>query len=400
MGRWKYGIFFLLFGISVVIPTTLPPQPMFAQTQEPVGELAKSISVFIQETNRPNIFGSGVIIGRIGTFYTVLTAAHVVDASGDYLLRTHDGAKHRITQVTKLQPELDLAIVRFESASRYTIAKLGDSDKLYLSDSLYVGGFPKGSYGVVDGTFTITPGILSAKLTQGAKDGYTITYSNQTRAGMSGGPVLNQFGEVVAIHGRKVADATDLNGSPTGTGTWVNLGIPINRYTSIQTEFSIAKQPKSSPRQPSAALPPSSRISLADVKPLPFALPKTESSKASSPQEKCIETRINTIVVPCHSHSIVRGETDKRGKLIHDGNQRFADKSYEDAIHSYEAALKLDSKIAVAYFNQGLAYVRVKNNTKAIANFTKAQDLFKSQREASYLEQTEKILQQLQQERS
>lgn len=398
MGRWKYGTCFLLFGISVVIPTILPPQPMFAQTQEPVGELAKSISVFIQETNRPNIFGSGVIIGRTGTLYTVLTAAHVVDSSGDYLLRTHDGAKHRITQVTKLRPDLDLAIVRFESASRYTIAKLGDSDKLYLSDSLYVGGFPKGSYGVVDGTFTITPGILSAKLTQGTKDGYTLTYSNQTRVGMSGGPVLNQFGEVVAIHGRKVADAVDLNGNPMGTGTWVNLGIPINRYTSFQTEFSIAKQPKSSPRKPSAALPPSPRISLADVKPLPFALPKTESSKPSSPQEKCIETRINTIVVPCHR--IVKGETDKRGKLIHDGNQRFADESYEDAIRIYEAALKLDAKIAVAYFNQGLAYVRLKNNTKAIANFTQAQDLFKSQQEASYLEQTEKILQQLQQERS
>ncbi|MBO1347539.1 MAG: GUN4 domain-containing protein [Hormoscilla sp. GUM202] len=53
-----------------------------------------------------------------------------------------------------------------------------------------------------------------------APEGYTLIYNNTTRGGMSGGPILDESGAIVGIHGK---------GNPSG-GIKENYGIPIERY--------------------------------------------------------------------------------------------------------------------------------------------------------------------------
>jgi S1-C subfamily serine protease len=195
-----------------------------AQARLSVAKVALKITVLIQSVDQPEHFGSGVIIGRFGNHYTVLTAFHVVDRSDRYTLRTPDGIDYPLKNIQRL-PNIDMATVQFESDRINAVAKLGNSDAISLATPVYVAGFPKPGLkpGLNIGPiFTTSTGEISAIIpTAQAKEGYAIGYNAATRRGMGGGPVLNDAGEVIAIHGRKEA---------VRGGTWMNFGVPIHFY--------------------------------------------------------------------------------------------------------------------------------------------------------------------------
>ncbi|MCG9889907.1 MAG: serine protease, partial [Thermosynechococcaceae cyanobacterium MS004] len=187
---------------------------------------AEEVTVFIQGVNSPDTFGSGVIIGKTAKGYSVLTAAHVVAGIDQFTVKTKDGLQYAVKSAQRLAG-LDLAIVQFESNSTYAIARLGNSDGVTQTNTVYVAGYPKPGRNITVPLFTITDGRVASIIPNSeATEGYGLAYSNPTRAGMSGGPVFNEAGEVIAIHGRKEGES---DGSST-SGAWVNLGIPINRF--------------------------------------------------------------------------------------------------------------------------------------------------------------------------
>lgn len=193
---------------------SLTHTPSLSQEQKslPVAEIAKQVTVRI--LTEPGA-GSGVVIARQGQTYTVLTCQHVVanSKSGKYSVLSADGTIHpaRLKSVPKLEG-VDLALVQFESKITYQVAALGDSHTLSAGASVYATGFPNYHFINQDSiedtrdwgrrAFQLTTGKFSLLLERSLPQGYRLGYTNEVEVGMSGGPVLNELGEVVGINGR------------------------------------------------------------------------------------------------------------------------------------------------------------------------------------------------------
>jgi tetratricopeptide (TPR) repeat protein len=526
-----YRLTALLMGTTMLVA-----QPFYwekAVAQSSIGKIAQDVTVFIQGVNNPDNFGSGVIIGRSGKSYTVLTAAHVVSGTDQYTIQTGDGLQYTLKNVQKLS-NLDMAVVQFDSSSSYTIAELGNSEQISLTSSVYVAGFPKPGQNITVPVLAVTNGEIAQVLpANSARDGYGFAYTNSTRAGMSGGPVFNSQGQVVAIHGRKEGEA----GGGATNGAWLNLGIPINRYKTAgaggsqiakvssvdqqqqkareeaqrkaaleaqqqaqeqsrlarekvaqqqaaletqrkaqeqaqrqaaletqkknqaaaqrqaqeqaqqqaaletqkknqvaaqrqaqeqaQRQAALETQKKSQEQaQRQAALAAqkkgqgqvaaqqqskaaSAKAFLAAASPFAAAVSQPQATATPSSRQVCEEIRINTIVSKrCRTESVFQESASgsKSGSsaeaYVNNGNARVASGSYQDAVEDYNAAIQGNSSLAIAFFNRGLAYYRLGKNERAIADFSKAADLFKSQGDAQKLQKTQDILQSLTQANS
>jgi tetratricopeptide (TPR) repeat protein len=88
---------------------------------------------------------------------------------------------------------------------------------------VYVAGFPASTTTVVDGSFQSTAGTVTGIASIPDNSGYSLIYDSITQLGMSGGSVLNEEGQLVAIHGRGAHDT--LNSQKNG----FNIGIVIEK---------------------------------------------------------------------------------------------------------------------------------------------------------------------------
>jgi S1-C subfamily serine protease len=202
--------------ISHLLWRVLVPNPSY---------IAKTITVRIDGANT----GSGVIVEHQGDRYVVLSNWHVVSAGDKPLppksltIRTIDGQKHPLWAKTIVRVgKLDLAILEFQSKHRYPTASIGNSDRLSEGESLYVSGWADPSPQFSTRTYQLLIGNLSGRIDR-PQDGYALVYTVNALPGMSGGPVLDNRGNLVGINGRATVDLR------TGTVNSV-LGIDINRY--------------------------------------------------------------------------------------------------------------------------------------------------------------------------
>ncbi|TAG91240.1 MAG: hypothetical protein EAZ09_19000 [Oscillatoriales cyanobacterium] len=218
--RFKYGISAALIGATIAIVQT---QNAVAQSAEQVNKIAEQITVLIEGPSQ----GSGIIIAREGSTYYVLTCEHVIKGGGEFKIVAPDRTPYRVDNSNIIQlPGVDLAIVPFVSSSNYEIAQLGDSKTVTVGEQVYVSGWPKPGETITRQIRQMTAGQISAR--ERVSDGYELIYTNPTRQGMSGGPILDLRGRVVGIHGR-----TDANREETIAKAWVNLGIPINTFVEL-----------------------------------------------------------------------------------------------------------------------------------------------------------------------
>jgi Flp pilus assembly protein TadD len=97
---------------------------------------------------------------------------------------------------------------------------------------LYVAGFPGMDRAITSSILVVREGKISANSHKTFDKGYSLIYSNDTLNGMSGGAVLNNNGELVAIHG--VGDR-DEDGRKNG----FNLGIPIERFGTVASRMGV-----------------------------------------------------------------------------------------------------------------------------------------------------------------
>ncbi|MGB3266097.1 MAG: trypsin-like peptidase domain-containing protein [Microcoleus sp.] len=219
--KFKYGLSAALIGATIAI---VQMQNAVAQSAEQVNKIAEQITVLIEgEQNQ----GSGIIIAREGSTYYVLTAKHVIAGGGEFKIVTPDRNSFRFDSSNTIQlPGVDLAIAPFVSSGNYEIAQLGDSKTVNVGEQVYVSGWPKPGETINRQIRQMTAGQISAR--ERVNDGYELIYTNPTRQGMSGGPILDVRGRVIGIHGR-----TDANREDTIAKAWVNLGIPINTFVEL-----------------------------------------------------------------------------------------------------------------------------------------------------------------------
>jgi tetratricopeptide (TPR) repeat protein len=203
-------------------------------TKAAIAKIAQQTTVRI--TSSANSFGSGVIIQKQGNIYTLLTAKHVVAKKGkiypQLTAMTANGNKIAIKDIRLASKDVDLAIVKFTSNNNYPVAKLArNSDEIVEGMPVYVSGYPLGT-DAKKAIYSFLAGKVAANSSQPVNAyGYSMVYSNETLPGQSGGPVWNDRGEVVAIHGMGDVDSRFLEESGSRQGrvkTGFNLGIGTN----------------------------------------------------------------------------------------------------------------------------------------------------------------------------
>lgn len=186
-----------------------PVEPVKSAT---IAEIARQVTVRVLTKTS---MGSGAIVQRqVGT-YTVLTCNHVVASSqnGSYTILTADGVTHTARrQLMQTFAGVDLALLQFDSSKSYRVANLGNSRALTKGDRAYASGFPNYQFlnkSRVEETrnwgikaFRLTTGTVALLLEPTLLEGYSLGYTNEIEQGMSGGPVLNQKGEIIGINGR------------------------------------------------------------------------------------------------------------------------------------------------------------------------------------------------------
>ena len=163
--------------------------------------------------------GTGIVVDANGY---ILTNSHVVsdgDAKSVNVL-FNDGSSID-GQVIWHDSQLDLAMVKVNKTG-LTPAELGDSDKVSIGDIAIAIGNPLG----LELQRTVTQGIISGLDRTITTENATMTGLIQTDAsinsGNSGGPLLNESGQVVGI-----------NTAKTSEGESLGFAIPINQAKSI-----------------------------------------------------------------------------------------------------------------------------------------------------------------------
>jgi serine protease Do len=227
-------------------------------TPELVKELEANRNNPLARNNNPDGVwnpGSGVIIAKKDHSYYVLTVTHNfkqkdLDRGIGYGIRTSDGKVHQVTAINdgrncplnqSVSSQLrlwrfgcyslaiptriagtDLAVVSFKSDLEYPIASLGNVDKIQVGEKIYISGWPdpekeKDSFTgecrgkVVRRQRRLAWTPVTRKINpQEGENGYSIFYVDETRPGMSGGPVFDHNGFLIGIHGRGSADKGSL----------------------------------------------------------------------------------------------------------------------------------------------------------------------------------------------
>ncbi|MGK7874269.1 MAG: serine protease [Xenococcaceae cyanobacterium] len=176
----------------------LPPHQFLT---EGLRERARRITVKVLLEDS---WGSGIIIKRQGQLYTVVTNDHVLRHEKDeYRIQTPDGLIHQAWRSQGINfNNYDLGLLQFSTADGdYEAANLGSSSTLSEGDKVVAAGFPFAADQSQDAGFKFTEGRVSLLPEKSLEEGYQVGYTNNIEKGMSGGPVLNLEGAVVAING-------------------------------------------------------------------------------------------------------------------------------------------------------------------------------------------------------
>jgi S1-C subfamily serine protease len=165
-----------------------------------VRSIARAITVKVMAGN---LWGSGIIVNRQNDVYTVLTNAHVARLGKSFQIKTSDGRVYTARlQKSNDGNDEDLAILTFASNSRYRVANLVISSYSNPNSLVFAAGFPAQGDRFSGENLVITQGKIATLLPQSMKGGYQLGYTNDIYKGMSGGALLNQSGEVIAVNGK------------------------------------------------------------------------------------------------------------------------------------------------------------------------------------------------------
>ena len=149
-------------------------------------------SVFVVTSG--NSLGSGFAVGE----NCIVTNAHVLDNPNNIVLTTYAGETHTAYLVSYDQDK-DIAVLGIKDA-KFTPLTIADYKTLNTGDDVYAIGAPKSM------AYTLTKGVISAKEREIGKYKYIQTDA-AINEGNSGGPLLNDEGNVIGINTLKMSDS-------------------------------------------------------------------------------------------------------------------------------------------------------------------------------------------------
>jgi S1-C subfamily serine protease len=169
----------------------------------------------------PDKIGTGFILDKAGI---VATNLHVVAGESAIKIRLYDGSQYSVMQIAGLDPGRDLALLRIAPTKELPTLKLGDSDTVSAGDQIVAIGNPLGvfDYSVTSGLISQVRPVCGRDLKDQAgepcKQELTVLQiSAAISPGSSGGPLFNQFGDVVGVTTAIIT-----------AGQNINLAVPTN----------------------------------------------------------------------------------------------------------------------------------------------------------------------------
>ena len=173
--------------------------PAIVAGDSPDAQIERSIrQVTVKITSEINR-GSGIIIGKKGSIYLVLTNAHVTRGATTLQIQTHDGQTRTASIApNSLLEDKDLALVEFSDTRDYPIATIAEftpnQDRIGLE-------VVAAGYVAETGQYRTTKGTLEQVSDRPLREGYSVGYSGDIVQGMSGGGIFVD-GELIGINGR------------------------------------------------------------------------------------------------------------------------------------------------------------------------------------------------------
>ena len=339
-----------LMGATLILPMVVTSVATALSSQE-VGEIAKKITVLIQT---PFASGSGIIVGRQGNTYRIITNEHVirdVTPGAEVDVITSDQERHRVGGETiKVVPGVDLAVLELVSNKDYPVAQIGDGSAARAGSKVYVAGYPVITISITRPIYTFTEGKITANASRPLEDGYSLVYNNSTLPGMSGGAVLNEKGELIGVHGRADIDTKlQKTGNPdVRIKTGFNLGIPISIYQSWSDTGNTPDRIAANTmlRADDFFIQAGRKYEQGDDQ---GALANLNQAIALNPN----------YVYGYYNRGLVKSNLG----------------DYPGAIADFDRALELDSKLVEAYNNRGNAKSNLGDISGAIADFDRALEL-------------------------
>jgi len=164
-----------------------------------MSEIKKNISEAIFKINTASGSGTGFYLKSKGL---VVTNCHVILGFKEVAVEDHH-LNRFFGKVVFVNQEMDIAFIKPEKDFDSPELLLADVSKLQSRDNVFVLGFPFGM------PYTETKGIISAprQLMQG---NYYIQTDAAVNPGNSGGPVINDAGEVIGITTSKFTEADNM----------------------------------------------------------------------------------------------------------------------------------------------------------------------------------------------
>ena len=351
-------------GLGIITAITLQPQSVLAAL-EPTEIYAKAREFTVQIDGEET--GTGTIIERNNDTYTVITCWHVMDTPGNYQITTPDGNTHQVTNVENL-PDIDLAIVTFNSSNAYSTAELGDSTQATSGLDAYVVGYPDPFPGVPERQYFTDSAEVQSRLTQG-ENGYQIIHDGSFTPGSSGGGIFDNQARLIGINGQFISEGN--------TGKTYGAGIPLEIYLAATGNFAT----------PANVLPPQDFVSIGKRKlqqeDYSGAIEEFNRALASNPNDLeallgrgtayYILKDFNTALGDFNT--VLQGNPDNLIALFGRGTIYGELGKNEEEIADYDKAIQLDSSNVfkvLAYNNRGVSYEELRQYEKAIADYTEA----------------------------
>lgn len=155
--------------------------------------------------------GTGFVLDKTGLIATNL---HVVAGSSQIKVKLHDGTPYDVMQIAGIDAGRDLAVLRIRPKKDLKTVRLGDSEQMSAGDQIVAIGNPLGvfDYSVSSGLISQVRPVCDSTEARCPPGGLKLLQiSAPISQGSSGGPLFNQFGEVVGVTTLIVAQGQAIN---------------------------------------------------------------------------------------------------------------------------------------------------------------------------------------------
>ena len=203
--HWRRSAIALLGTLTTVV--SLVPTAFALKPEELYRKASPAIVLIVAGNQAPRSLGSGFVINPQGL---IVTDEHVISRYRQIYIKTADGVVYPATVVSR-NAKLDLALVQIQPRVALPSLRLRTIPP-QIGQRIYTIGNPLGM------EKSISDGIVSRL----EDDGY-VQYTAATNPGNSGGPLLNEEGEVIGVVRLSLAKIS----------TGINFAIPASSLSNF-----------------------------------------------------------------------------------------------------------------------------------------------------------------------